>query len=744
MTRIGRALKESFIPLFLLLVAILGATVYVDSRAEEAAQELTVVQLTPSAGRWSAELVGEDGMAEGSEAAAADPEAVTPELEAARALARKGDRKGAEEAVRAAMDGSADDAVRWNEVGVYALQREDTAAALEALDRAVAADPRYFRAHYNRGVAHAKAGDPAAARADYEAALAIRPQHYESSYNLGLLMLDRGDVEGAVRWLKRAVELGGGPARARSWFSLGRALARGKQRDEAIAAYERAIEYQPAYPLPRYNQAVLFAEDGTPVALAKANALLQQTLTLQPDFAPAWFLRGVLLSRAGNDAGALEAYETAARFDARFWKARYNAGVVALRLGRTAQADQVFSRLAADFPERPEAWFNLGRVGYRREDFETARGHYEKAIELSHGVYPEAQLNLGLVLRALEDYDGAMVQFDGLLAADPENAAAWLNRGLVLQHRKQWDEARAAFLRAAELREGYAGAWYNLGKLESKLKRHQEASEAYARALEADAKHLKAAVNLGIERGALKDDDGAVAAFRRAIEIAPDYGPAYFNLGLALRRQGTLQEALTAYQKVLDLDPESVAARQNLGVCYARLGQSELAARMFNEALDIDPSLVLVRYNLSIQYKKQEMLDEAEVELRRVLKLKPDYPRAVTSLAGLLSERGKHAEVVALIAPKAAAGSAFSAQLTYLGQANLALGRLAPARDAFAAALERKKENLTALLGLAEVAEREGDRPGAIAWLDRARTLRPKDTDIRDRIARLATGGKKP
>lgn len=741
MTRFGHALRESFIPLFLLLVAILGATLYVDGRAEDAAQALTVIRLAPDEGRWSADLVGDDGIAEGGEGAAADPAALTPELEAVRGRARKGDREGAEAALRAAMDGGANDAIRWNEIAVYALEREEAAAAVVALDRALAADPRYDRAFYNRGIAHAQQGDVAAARLDYEAALALRPRYFEATYNLGLLTLDQGDAAGAVRLFEQAVERAGGPARARAWFSLGRALAKAQRRDEALAAYDKAIEYQPAYPLPRYNQAVLHADEGTADALAQADALLDQTLALQPDFAPAWFLRGVLRSRAGNDAGALEAYETAARFDPRFWKARYNAGVVALRLGRVAQADQVFSRLVADFPERAEAWFNLGRVAYRHGDFAAARGHYEAAIERNGGAYPEAQLNLGLTLRQLDELDAALAQFDTLLARDPENAAAWLNRGLVLQHRKRWDEARAAYRRAAELREGYAAAWYNLGKLEARLERYPDAAAAYARALEKDPQHAKAAVSLGVVRGALGDDEGAVAAFRRAVAIAPNDASAHFNLGLALRRQGALQEAITAYQKVLEIDPESVAALQNLGVCYARAGQPQLAVRTFNEALDIDPSLVSVRYNLAIQYRKQDLAEQAAVELRRVLKLKPDYPRAVTSLAALLFERGRHAEVVALVAPKAAAGKAYSAQLTYLGQSHLALGRRAAARDAFQAAIDRKKDNLTALLGLAEIAEREGDRPGAIAWLDKAQALRPRDQAIRDRMARLATGG---
>jgi tetratricopeptide (TPR) repeat protein len=65
--------------------------------------------------------------------------------------------------------------VPWvhNQFGLLSYRTGDLDAALAAYDRALAADPAFAIARYNRGLAHAKKGDFAAAAADYEQALMI-------------------------------------------------------------------------------------------------------------------------------------------------------------------------------------------------------------------------------------------------------------------------------------------------------------------------------------------------------------------------------------------------------------------------------------------------------------------------------------------------------------------------------------------------------------------------------------------
>ena len=644
MTGLRRLLSESFLPLLVILLAILGVAAWIDSYATSYARREQVIQVTPTAAGWDPELLGDDGMREREEGAALDPAANRPEIAEARRLSRASDHRKALAILTKALATAPKDAALWNEAGVYRLRAGEARAAVEAFDKALALDAHYERALFNRAVARAKSGDRAGARADYLAVIAQHPRYFEAVFNLGLLLLDEGDAKGATDRLRAAVDLAGNDARARALFSLGVALGRQGRRDEALAAYEKSIEFAPSYLLPRYNQAALYAsrkEDRE-----SAEQLVSQIVALAPDFAPAWFLRGRLASMAGDTGAALKHYEKASRLDRRFFKAQYNYALLSLKVGKVEQAEPLFERLAADFPERAEPLFNLGRLAYRKKRFEAALASYQKALELRKGDYPEARLNLGLTLDAMGRRDEALAAFDAVPRGDPTWAAALLNRGLVLKHQKRFEEARGSLRDAVAADAGNAKALYNLAKLEAELGSHEKAEAAYRDVLAKHPKHLKAAVNLGVERAALRRYDGAIEAYRQALAISPSYIPAHFNLGVALREAGKLEEAAAAYRRVIELDEENVKAYQNLGVVYSRLGQIDLAVRTFESALDLDAGNADVRYNLALQLQKLGNTDAAEAELERVLKLATRHPKATARLALLRLERGDADAVV--------------------------------------------------------------------------------------------------
>jgi tetratricopeptide (TPR) repeat protein len=76
-------------------------------------------------------------------------------------------------------------------------------------------------------------------------------------------------------------------------------------------------------------------------------------------------------------------------------------------------------------------------------------------------------------------------------------------------------------------------------------------------------------------------------------------------------------------------------------------------------------------------------------------------------------------------------------------EAALEAGRRAEAKALFAAAAERF-ESVQALLQLARLQSGDGDAPGALATLDRARALAPNAEDVLSAIAQVALAGRAP
>lgn len=83
-----------------------------------------------------------------------------------------------------------------------ALQRSDFDEAITQYERAVSADPSFFEAYFNLGLAALNGGDADKALPAYEYALAISPQHRDSRYNLALALIKKDHLRDAARELE--------------------------------------------------------------------------------------------------------------------------------------------------------------------------------------------------------------------------------------------------------------------------------------------------------------------------------------------------------------------------------------------------------------------------------------------------------------------------------------------------------------------------------------------------------------
>ena len=95
----------------------------------------------------------------------------------------------------------------WDRLGLALTEKSDFAAAEEALQRAIALDPRYFNAQFNLGVLLQSSRRPRQALEAYRRAQALDPQHVTLHLNLGLSLLALDDIPAAYAEFQRAVAL---------------------------------------------------------------------------------------------------------------------------------------------------------------------------------------------------------------------------------------------------------------------------------------------------------------------------------------------------------------------------------------------------------------------------------------------------------------------------------------------------------------------------------------------------------
>ncbi len=138
------------------------------------------------------------------------------------------------------------------------------AAAVEKLERVVAATPEFMRAHDNLGLCLEALGRYKEAEAAYERAVELNRKKKPSSpwppLNLGIMLSKLGRRAEAEVYLREALEYK--PDFAQAHYRLGVILEKRGKADEAIEEFRQAAALDPDYTEPVYAMARLYRRTG--------------------------------------------------------------------------------------------------------------------------------------------------------------------------------------------------------------------------------------------------------------------------------------------------------------------------------------------------------------------------------------------------------------------------------------------------------------------------------------------------
>jgi tetratricopeptide (TPR) repeat protein len=274
------------------------------------------------------------------------------------------------------------------------------------------------------GFRHFEAARPLDAQLCCQQALAIDPHHADAMHLLGLLSAQAAQFDLALEWLSRAIRQ---DAKPQYLSSLGNLLRRQGRHDEALRAFDKAVQLDPAAPQPwrdlasllierkRFDEALLalrelerLAPEDWDAAMKRASVLLQLGRTeeaiacldqcdrLQPNHAPTLHLRALALHNLERLEPALADLMRAHALDPANATFCNDIGVVLRRLGRG---------------EESIAWFDAALS--RKADFSAA--YNNKAFALTH----------------LHRFAEAFATYDALRTIDPGNVEAIWSEALV-------------------------------------------------------------------------------------------------------------------------------------------------------------------------------------------------------------------------------------------------------------------------------------------------------------------------
>jgi tetratricopeptide (TPR) repeat protein len=166
------------------------------------------------------------------------------------------------------------------------------------------------------------------------------PNDHELLNNLGVALLEVGETTRAESSLRRANEL---HENAIHWNNLGRVLLAAKRYNEASAVFQRAIEFDPSDPKPRFNQTICLRSQGS---VEEANAELQRFLEAFPDHAGGNNDMGNIFDERGDRENAVIYFARSIELEPHYLPARLNLIRVLCNLGRYPESTPHLEYLA--------------------------------------------------------------------------------------------------------------------------------------------------------------------------------------------------------------------------------------------------------------------------------------------------------------------------------------------------------------------------------------------------------------
>ena len=396
--------------------------------------------------------------------------------------------------------------------------------------------------------------------------------------------------------------------------------------------------------------------------------------------------------------------------------------------GRNPEAaDKLIDEVIAAHPRSPEALQAKGEMLWARGDPDPAKGLFAAILQLdpynSLARLSRAEINI-----AQNNFAAADEDLDSILKTDPYNFLATYLRGLGLFKQHKYTAADRLCDRISSGFTTFPAGYYLQGATKLALKQFSKAETILANYLErvpgdAGATRL-------IARAALQQHGAARAIdyLKPLADKSPPDAATLAALGDAYAADGKPEQALRYFEKAAAIDPEDPTIKTGFAISAINAGQAQLGLSQLERvfagseagATFAGPTLVLSELRAGHVGKAAEIASS-------LVKRDPGSP-VYLRLAGAVRV-AQHDIAGAETAFRAALARdpEFAAAAHDLAQLYLLNRRTADARKVYSDLIARDADNVTGLLGLADVAISEGKWSEATDLINRARTSARND-----------------
>ncbi len=476
---------------------------------------------------------------------------------------------------------------------------------------------------FTKAYSLAKLGHNSAAIISYEHLLSIQISHQAANINLGLLYLDGKYFVKAEQVFTRGVENTAGNKKAKNFSGLADALYQQKKYQQALAAYQKSIEYRPAYPSSWSN-------------LAKtARTLEDHQLALDS------YQKSISLDKNNSKIRVEYADYLNSRLD-------FKRSIEQLKRAKAINRENISIRLKLSF-----SYLQAGKPINARKQLNLAKKNIQKPFEkrqsdaiqkyLSEN-YPEAValLRSNLKKNRYNDFDYYLLARSYIALNKIKTAKLYINKihsESLFYHQAKYLLAEA--LSAANQNEQSILLYREIiakiadnpdllnqaSKAEQLAGNYQESIQLVKKALA-----LRSNRRLLLRKAdliwLLGEQDDALRELEQLVDRYPSYLRAIYHLASYNHKLGKRSEAIEGFTNLLEQQANYGDAQYQLSVIYFENNDFTQSQQLLKAYLQRKPASKRSRLLYARTFCETGQFQTCEEQLELVLKFAPDYKPA--------------------------------------------------------------------------------------------------------------------
>lgn len=233
----------------------------------------------------------------------------------------------------------------------------------------------------------------------------------------------------------------------------------------------------------------------------------------------------------------------------------------------------------------------------------------------------------------------------------------------------------------------------------------------------------------------LKQYENSIEVLKEALKLNQKVDQVNYNLGFTYKFMEKYDEAVDCFESVIQANPTDVLAYNHLGTIYQKRGENQKAIQTFLKALKVDRNHPILHLNLAKSYEQENQIANAVAEYEAALRSKPGWKDAISDYSKLLLSLNKTKEAKELVTQALSVDPQNVSMHSTMGKIYLLQSDYENSTGEYKKALAIDPNYKSALIGISEALEDNGNAVQAIEYIEKVEKANPDDSKILKRSA---------